>query len=157
MKMKILPNFISSIKSKLFQPQVQIANYYTAGPVSNALYKLQSVQGVLESGAVHNGVSLTIDKASTIISDESLVSKELKTVLNKSIALNAVSNITGKRSTMLIDVTKDVYQASVPKKVTIPDGDNSTKQIKTEFHHEDNFYRAVFRTFDRLIETVNRK
>lgn len=151
--MKILPNFI---KNEILQPHVKIANYYTKSNVSDALDKLQSVKGVFESGAKHNGVSLIIDKANNLISDESLISKDLKKLLDRSIALKATNNLTGKNTTMLIDVSQDTFHASIPKKVSIGLPDKSSRVHNTEFHHEDNMCRAAFRVFDRLIKLVTK-
>ena len=161
--MKISPlcqnfkNITSELKRFYLNESVAIAKAYGRDSVSTALCDLALVKDVFVPYARSNSVYLSIDRASSIISDEAKISPKLKDKLARSIILTVEDKLTGKTDNAIVDTTKDSFIYSGVKKIVLRDEFGLYDVVQTKYSHEDNFLRKVYRTFEYLTAQVNKK
>ncbi len=158
--MKILPNaftdIITDIKNFHNPRLTEIVQYPTNGKVEMALHRLQPVADVFESYAKEHGVFLTVDKATTLISDEKACKPELKKHLENCIVMKVEDGFFANSKAFLLDVTKPVYEFVERRKVFIQGKDGKLKTVEVTSRHEDGFIRAAYRTFENLTKQVKK-
>lgn len=152
-----LKNVASELKRFYLNESVKIAETYGKDSVSTALYDLALVKDVFVPYARSKSVYLSIDRASSIISDKLKISSKLKDKLDKSIVLTVVDKLTGKTDNAIVDTTKDLFVHSGVKKIVLKDEYGLSEIIQVKYSHEDNFIRKVYRTFEYLTAQVNKK
>lgn len=151
-----LVNAATKIKDFYFPKRIYIENYYTNGNAEQALKRLEKVKDVFEPYAKKKGVSLHIDKGTTIFKEDQAVNPALKAKLENSIVMKVINNFNFKERNMLIDVTTDSFRHTDSKKVVAGTGGAVVKNMIATTDVEDNFIRHSFRVFERLTQLVTK-
>lgn len=153
---KMFGGVVNEVRDFYANNPVKLAKAYTNDPASTALAQLEPVKDVFESYAKKNGVSLYIDRASKLVADETKITPALKDLLDRSILLEVVDNMTGAESRAIIDAAKKFFVHSGSKYVTLPKNDKGAVSVLTHYSHEDNLIRAAYRIFEGLTKQVKK-
>lgn len=153
---KMFGSAMAEVKDFYSNEFVKIAKSYKDDSVSNALYRLEPVKDVFESYAKKECVSLSIGRASDLLTEKTETRPSLKNLFDRSIVLNVTNNITGVESRAIIDTSKETFVHSGEKYMTLPKKDRAAISVLAHYSHEDNLIRAAYRTFERLTKLVKK-